>query len=243
VPVTFAGLARYNVANALAAAAAADALGIAAAAIGRGLRSFTLDSAVNPGRLNLFDLDGIRVPHTSRPPKLKKGVLTRTKRAAWRGPNSDDASGLVAMKAAGRVGHPLGKNPGDVWRLAASNYRGAHHATFPVALAERTIRAGCPEARCSVCGLPWRRPLHRATVADIGEVATRGALQATCTCDAPPEPGLVLDPFFGAGSTGVAAKQLGRDWLGIELNPAFAALAEQRITETPPAQSAHGPPA
>jgi DNA modification methylase len=35
----------------------------------------------------------------------------------------------------------------------------------------------------------------------------------------------VLDPFFGAGTTAIAAERLGRDWLGIELNPAFAAQA------------------
>jgi site-specific DNA-methyltransferase (adenine-specific) len=190
-----------------------------------------------------FDLDAIRAPHQTQPTKPRRVKLPSKAPAAWRGPNTDDAQGLSRMHAAGRVGHPLGKNPGDVWRLAASNYRGAHHATFPVALAERAIRAGCPEARCSVCRQPWRRALHRTTVAGLGEVATRGALQAAYTCGAPPEPGLVLDPFFGAGSTSVAAKQLGRDWLGIELNPEFAALAEQRITEAPPAQSAHGPPA
>jgi cyanophycin synthetase len=55
VPVTFAGLSRYNVANALAAAAAADALGIRTAHIAAGLRSFAQDSATNPGRLNLFE--------------------------------------------------------------------------------------------------------------------------------------------------------------------------------------------
>jgi cyanophycin synthetase len=61
LPVTFAGLAEYNVANALAAAAAADALGIAAATIGEGLRSFALDRALNPGRLNLFERRGLLV--------------------------------------------------------------------------------------------------------------------------------------------------------------------------------------
>ncbi len=61
LPVTFAGLAPYNVANALAAAAAADALGIDAATISKGLRSFTLDSAANPGRLNLFERRGLLV--------------------------------------------------------------------------------------------------------------------------------------------------------------------------------------
>lgn len=61
VPVTFAGLSPYNVANALAAAAASDALGIAPKAIAEGLRSFGLDSATNPGRLNLFERRGVLV--------------------------------------------------------------------------------------------------------------------------------------------------------------------------------------
>ena len=59
LPVTFAGLSRYNVANALAAAAAADALGIAPDAIAKGLRTFAQDSAANPGRLNLYERDGV----------------------------------------------------------------------------------------------------------------------------------------------------------------------------------------
>jgi site-specific DNA-methyltransferase (adenine-specific) len=192
-----------------------------------------------------FDLDAIRLPHRSTRTKPQRGLPRRRPREAWRGPNGDTASGLTAMKAAGRVGHPLGKNPGDVWQLAASNYRGEHHATFPVALAERAIRASCPEARCSACRQPWRRPLQRTVVEGIGEVATRGVPQATCTCGAVSEPGLVLDPFFGAGTTAVAAERLGRDWLGIEINPGFVALAERRIGEaraSPSAQSAHGPP-
>jgi cyanophycin synthetase len=61
LPVTFAGLAEYNVANALAAAAAADALGIETTAIADGLRSFALDSELNPGRLNLFERRGLLV--------------------------------------------------------------------------------------------------------------------------------------------------------------------------------------
>ena len=41
----------------------------------------------------------------------------------------------------------------------------------------------------------------------------------------------MLDPFIGSGTTAVAAEQLGRDWLGIELNPDFAALAGTRIAK------------
>lgn len=174
-----------------------------------------------------FDLDAVRLPHTSRPSKRHRLTAQVRGRAAWQGPNAGGSDGLAAIKAAGRVGHPLGKNPGDVWRIATSNYRGAHHATFPVALAERAIRAGCPEARCRECRRPWRRPVIRA----IGGTATRAALGPTCDCEAPSEPGLVLDPFIGAGTTGVAAERLNRDWLGIELNPDFAALAKARIHE------------
>ncbi len=59
LPVTVAGLSRYNIANALAAAAACDALGLRAPQIIAGLRSFAQDSASNPGRLNLFERGGV----------------------------------------------------------------------------------------------------------------------------------------------------------------------------------------
>jgi cyanophycin synthetase len=61
LPVTFGGLAEYNVANALAAAAAADALGIPVKTISEGLRGFVLDSELNPGRLNLYERRGVLV--------------------------------------------------------------------------------------------------------------------------------------------------------------------------------------
>jgi site-specific DNA-methyltransferase (adenine-specific) len=174
-----------------------------------------------------FDLDAIRVPHTSRPSKRQRTTSIVRGRETWRGPNSASAGGIQAMKAAGHVGHPLGKSPGDVWRIATSNYRGSHHATFPIALAERAIRAGCPEARCVRCRAPWQRPLIR----QLGGTAIRGAPRPTCQCDAVSEPGLVLDQFIGAGTTAVAAEQLHRHWLGIELNPDFAKQAEARIQQ------------
>jgi modification methylase len=40
---------------------------------------------------------------------------------------------------------------------------------------------------------------------------------------------VVLDPFFGSGTTGVVAKKLGRNWIGIELDQSYIALAQQRI--------------
>ncbi len=40
---------------------------------------------------------------------------------------------------------------------------------------------------------------------------------------------VVLDPFFGSGTTGVVAKRLGRRWIGIERDPGYVRLAETRI--------------
>lgn len=39
----------------------------------------------------------------------------------------------------------------------------------------------------------------------------------------------MLDPFLGSGTTAVAAGQLGRRWLGIEINPCYARVARERL--------------
>lgn len=50
-----------------------------------------------------------------------------------------------------------------------------------------------------------------------------------CGCKAEYEPGIVLDPFSGAGTTAMVAKKLWRRYIGIELNPEYVKLAENRI--------------
>ena len=59
IPITLGGAARHNVANALAAAALAFALGVSAADVRSGLTSMT--QAENPGRGNVFEVDGFKV--------------------------------------------------------------------------------------------------------------------------------------------------------------------------------------
>lgn len=197
-----------------------------------------------------FGLDDIRQPpksrctrpdgRPSRPPRQPRAHTRPDLRplgnrhqsgmpAQWRGPNADTDRGLAAMKRHNISCHPLGKNPGDVWHLAASNYRGAHFATYPTHLVERMLLAGCPEQRCRACRSPHLRPIHR-----LGAHATRLALTPSCHCPPTPgspdsEKGIVLDPFLGSGTTAVVAEQHGRDWLGIELNPDFAEQAHARI--------------
>ncbi len=64
------------------------------------------------------------------------------------------------------------------------------------------------------CGHPSQKPIELI------------AKLVACASD----PGdLVLDPFLGSGTTAVVAQSLGRNWLGIELNPNFVELASQRI--------------
>jgi len=53
-----------------------------------------------------------------------------------------------------------------------------------------------------------------------------------CGCNAGWKPGIVLDPFMGSGTTAVVAKKLGRDFIGIELNPDYIKIAEKRIDLT-----------
>ena len=79
------------------------------------------------------------------------------------------------------------RNKRSVWTVTTRPFKGAHFATFPPALIEPCILAGCPEG------------------------------------------GTVLDPFFGAGTTGLVAQRHNRKWIGCELNPEYAAIAQARI--------------
>lgn len=79
------------------------------------------------------------------------------------------------------------RNRRSVWSISTQPFPDAHFATFPPALVDPCIRAGCPKG------------------------------------------GVVLDPFGGAGTTGLVADRLGRNAILIELNPAYAAMAERRI--------------
>ena len=173
-----------------------------------------------------FDLDAVRIPHTSkRSPSQAKGWSLPY---GWRAPASlGDNEGLARLKAQGHVGHPLGKNPGDVWPLATGGYRGPHHSIFPERLVERPLLATCPQRVCSRCGKPWTREPCKT----LGHLAVAGELRADCDCAAATRPGVVLDPFMGSGTVAAVATRLGRHWLGVELNPAFAALANERLSQ------------
>ena len=56
-------------------------------------------------------------------------------------------------------------------------------------------------------------------------------LAKRCVLAGCPKGGVVLDPFFGAGTTGVAASTQNRQYIGIELNPDYCQIAAKRISE------------
>lgn len=183
-----------------------------------------------------FDLDAIREPLVTTGRRRSSGSRTPAREL---GRLSGSRDGLLRMTRQGRSGHPLGKNPGDVWRIGSSSFRGAHFATFPPALVRRPILAGCPQHVCTACGRPWRRSTAAVVYRD-GQPLARPFV--ACGCGAPTRPGLVLDPFGGSGTVAAVAQALGRDWLLIELNPDYADLAQRRlgIHEAPRSSHAEG---
>lgn len=55
-----------------------------------------------------------------------------------------------------------------------------------------------------------------------------------CVLAGSPRGGMVLDPFFGSGTTGAVAIKNGREYTGIELNEEYIALARKRLENIPP---------
>jgi DNA modification methylase len=85
-----------------------------------------------------------------------------------------------------------------------------------------------PQGRNKRC--VWRittKPYKEAHFAVFPEDLVETPIKAGC-----PESGTVLDPFCGSGTTGVVAKKLNREFIGIELNPEYIKLAEKRINNT-----------
>ncbi len=68
------------------------------------------------------------------------------------------------------------------------------------------------------------KPFKEAHFATFPEDLISPMVLAGC-----PKGGVCLDPFIGSGTTGLVAKKLGRNYIGIELNPKYVEMAERRI--------------
>jgi len=146
---------------------------------------------------------------------------------------------------------PIEIDKGTTWRITTKPFKEAHFATYPEALCETPIKAGCPEFVCKKCGKAREKIYEK-----VGEFQRRWSKNNSdgspyqkqdsmqneykevgytdCGCNAGWESGIVLDPFFGAGTTGLVAKNLHRNFIGIELSPEYCKIAEQRLKNTNP---------
>jgi cyanophycin synthetase len=126
VPATFGGRARMNVANALAAAAAAWAAGAHLHDIRQGLRTFTTSFFQAPGRLNLVEVDGVRVVidycHNVDGMRALADFVARMVEAP---PAKSGGNGQRAGRAIGVIGIPgdrRDEDQRDYGRLAATAF-------------------------------------------------------------------------------------------------------------------------
>lgn len=138
-----------------------------------------------------YDADAIREPLVVSPDKAaaRQGKNAGNKLSFAKVYGSSKAPSGNMKPGAVMMPNPAGRNRRSVWTVGSKPYKGAHFATFPPALIEPCILAGCP----------------------------RG--------------GVVLDPFSGAGTTGVVAQQHGRRYVGIELNAEYVKMSERRIRD------------
>jgi DNA modification methylase len=129
-----------------------------------------------------FDSDAIAEPSTYGPDCGQKEAPKGSFSGKWSAPNggSRNDGSFRAIRET--------RNKRSVWEVATQPFGEAHFATYPPALIEPCILAGCPKG------------------------------------------GTVLDPFGGAGTTGLVADRLQRDAILIELNPEYAEIARRRIS-------------
>ncbi|KAA0117861.1 site-specific DNA-methyltransferase [Methylobacterium sp. P1-11] len=130
-------------------------------------------------------------------------MLTRSARYAY---------DLDAIKEPAVCEHPSGNGYARPEQVVRGG-RGAAKGWMPTELRQ-------PRSVWSICTQPYGEA-HFATMApDLVEKC----IKAGC-----PAGGTVLDPFGGAGTTGLVADRLGRDAILIELNPAYATMARDRL--------------
>ena len=156
-----------------------------------------------------------------------------------------------AMQSSGAYSSDGMRNKRSVWSIATQSFPDSHFAVFPEDLVRPCILAGTSEKGvCPDCGKPWKRIIEKERLieappsgnSEIGRWSREdsGALggrmtapktigwQPTCSCNKEPIPAIVLDPFLGSGTTGVVAKRLKRNFIGIELNPEYVLMAKKR---------------
>jgi len=194
------------------------------------------DRITNP----IKDLERIRNQQTGNNKHTQGGVM------AYKNTLSDEEILNQASK---------GRNKRTVWTINPKPFKEAHFAVYPEELCETPIKAGCPEFKCSKCGNPKilfqerenempklkadsNRNNPQGLYKKIGgqyqnelnknPIINKGYKQ-TCECNVEFISGIVLDPFFGSGTTGLVALKQNKKFIGIELNKEYIKIANKRL--------------
>ena len=194
-----------------------------------------------------LNVDGCRVPYAS---DRDKGHMMKAKWHVNPSHIRDDSPGFVTSNKAGDVldgadfTHPLGRWPGNIIHDGSQMVLDL----FPGDGDQSASRFFyCPKAskqerelgldgldnrilnRTNPGGMEhdpkWAPRIRKNNHPTVKPVALMKYLVRLVT----PAGGLVLDPFCGSGSTGVAALQLGHDFLGCEMNPDYLDIIRARL--------------
>lgn len=207
-----------------------------------------------------FDLDSIRTPHQEV--SLKRAEYEWGRNALGQNPSSmDDKSAKYGMPARFVKLNPKGAVPPDYLIVNANcsekDVSKEHYATYPQDLIAPLIKAGCPKEICIKCekvkqdiykkeyvvkAIRSNKEKHfntantkaRANMPFMGTAIRTKIGETDCGCNVGFKSGIILDPFFGSGTTGLVAKKLGRNFVGIELSKKYCEIANQRINNFNP---------
>jgi site-specific DNA-methyltransferase (adenine-specific) len=144
------------------------------------------------------------------------------------------------------------RNKRCVWDVTTESFSESHFAVFPEALVLPMIKSGTPRFICKKCGKP-REKIIETEVINEGDFEGRthsteeqriGSMRpppyrretkkkeigyTDCGCGEEFIPGIVMDIFCGSGTTCKVAKDLGLNFIGVELNPDFVKMSNERI--------------
>lgn len=145
------------------------------------------------------------------------------------------------LRAEGRdhdhaLDHPNGKNPGDTFKEEVVRLESEMYGKGDMQNARRSrvLAFLNTTGRKENCNPNGKNP------GDIFEINTKPFPKAhfatfppslperiiKCSC---PKDGIILDPFFGAGTVAVVAEELHREWVGIELKQDYTEIARERL--------------